>query len=111
MKKQSDQGLPCSLFCQAFCEITALTTHILFENRREKSVQNFITFTVHREIFLLAGGGDGGSSGGGVWVSGRNEGFAMVRMTCSDVAFRAATASSCVTFSKLLSFTCTYNNT
>ena len=61
--------------------------------------------------FLLAGGGDGGSSGGGVWVSGRNEGFAMVRTTCSDVAFRAATASSCVTFSKLLSFTCTYNNT
>ena len=58
--------------------------------------------------FLLAGGGDGGSSGGGVWVSGRNEGFAIVRMTCSDVAFRAATASSCVTFSKLLSFTCTY---
>ena len=46
-----------------------------------------------------------------MWVSGRNEGFAMVRMTCSDVAFRAATASSCVTFSKLLSFTCTYNDT
>ena len=57
-------------------------------------------------IINLQDGGDGGSSiGGGVLSSGRNDGLATVNTTCSDVAFKAATASSWVTLSKLLSFT------
>ena len=42
LKKWSDQGLPCLLFRQAFCEFQ---TNILFENRKRKALGNFRTFT------------------------------------------------------------------
>ena len=36
IKKQSDQGLPCLIFWQAFCDFPALITNILIENRKRK---------------------------------------------------------------------------
>ena len=44
LKKQSDQGLPCLLLWQPFCEFQLCKP--TFWELKEKSVRNFITFTV-----------------------------------------------------------------
>ena len=47
LKKQSDQGLPCLLFWQAFCEFQlSQKTNIFFANRKRKVFNIFRTFTV-----------------------------------------------------------------
>ena len=53
LKKQSDHGIPCLLFKQAFYEISALKTHILFEHRK-RSVRNFRIFTLVPNSDVLA---------------------------------------------------------
>ena len=52
LKKHSDQGLPCLLFSQAFCEFQPWNLHFIWEKKKKK-VGNLRTFTIHSVLVSL----------------------------------------------------------
>ena len=51
LKKRSDQGLPCFLFCQAFCEFSLENSHFIREQKEK--FENFRTFTILEYIICV----------------------------------------------------------
>ena len=52
LKKQSDQGLPCLLFYQAFYE-SYVNKHLIWE-QKVKTVRNFRTFTISGNVVMTS---------------------------------------------------------